>query len=222
MISETSPLLPNPTYKPSSPSQIRNFLLCIIVKFCLSCVILFSFSFGVSIFSLITPNPDCRSTVYIIRHGEKGDLPVDLTAKGFSRARYLEENFNSLFPNLNRLYATPPFYPKYINREIETCEPISYRLLLPIHSEYDLTMEKSLADDITSHLTCGHSILVCWEHYNMPDFMKAFGICLEDWPDDDFDSIIKLNFINGVLSDSSITSENFDTPNEQVQFCNDD
>jgi len=150
--------------------------------------------------SRTTSNVQCEGHVVLIRHGEKGSEPIHLSEAGFTRADYLARYFSEYRPPVARLYASDPRTPPYVQREVETLIPLSQKIKLPIISNFSKADSMQLAEDIFRNLKslCGKSILISWDHCNIPRLARYLGcnasMCRECWSDHDFDSVFRLTY----------------------------
>lgn len=137
--------------------------------------------------------------VIIIRHGEKPEEGDNLSCAGLNRALALPTV-------LNRLLPTPPDYT-YVPligtdnqktstaRMFQTVTPYVVQHNLIVNSDYVVTNAAGLAKELRRKRG---TVLLVWEHDNIPEIAKALGIKdLQEWPDDDFDSIWTITFSGG-------------------------
>mmetsp|Transcript_7880 Transcript_7880/g.14292 ORF Transcript_7880/g.14292 Transcript_7880/m.14292 type:complete len:295 (+) Transcript_7880:146-1030(+) len=155
----------------------------------------------------------CKTKVYLIRHADKGHDPVHLTIKGRERATHLLNLFCSTdekcpFQAPIKMYARAPERPMYVMRSVETLEPLSSHLNVPINIEFGKRKQWQLVNrilsDVASKKMCGQAILVCWKHTLLPLLMQDLGChwrfkqetpCRAfDWKGHDFDSIAEMEY----------------------------
>ena len=137
--------------------------------------------------------------VVIIRHGEKPADGDNLSCAGLNRALALPTV-------LNRLLPVPPNYT-YVPligtggrqtstaRMFQTITPYAVQHNLCINSNYDVADTAGVAKELRRKRG---TVLLVWEHDNIPKIAKHLGIKgLLEWPDADFDSIWTISFSGG-------------------------
>jgi phosphohistidine phosphatase SixA len=139
------------------------------------------------------------ATVYVIRHAEKlTDGRVDLSAKGFERAKVLANLFDTkgLAPP-QVLFAT--HLSAHSNRPVETITPLAAALRLPINSEYMNEDYAGLAAELLSGRYAGKVVLVSWHHGKIPQLVTALGgkPPYAPWPEEQFDRIWRIEWVGG-------------------------
>ena len=145
----------------------------------------------------IPPEPVLR--VIIIRHGEKPEEGDNLSCAGLNRALALPTV-------LNRLLPTPPDYT-YVpligtdsratstSRMFQTVTPYAVQHNLIVNSDYVVDNAAGLAKALRHKRG---TVLLVWEHDNIPEIAKKLGIKdPQEWPDADFDSIWTIAFSGG-------------------------
>lgn len=176
-------------------------------------------------------------TVYLIRHGEKVSHVGCLNHTGFARAAMLPEVFDGR-PGLRRSTFRIPealFAHKYPNpicqRCVQTLEPIAKAHQLIIDSrpgdlpgEAPATSGTTMAAAAIRHALASHrTILVAWEHHQLPSLAMALGVPSEAlpgaptdedvtggelsklWPANDFDTVYLLTFPDGTSGPANFT-----------------
>jgi hypothetical protein len=150
--------------------------------------------------------------VMIIRHAEKPDKHAgvfgvteagvadkdELTVKGWQRAGALVRVFNPTVPPGLRpdvavpgaIFAAPPTEQNPSKRPLHTVMPLAADLGLKIRTEFALHQESDL---VAAAMEAAATVLVCWHHERIPKLVAAFGLELEDWPDEVFDRVIVLD-----------------------------
>mmetsp|Transcript_9199 Transcript_9199/g.22595 ORF Transcript_9199/g.22595 Transcript_9199/m.22595 type:complete len:281 (+) Transcript_9199:315-1157(+) len=142
----------------------------------------------------------CSGHVIIVRHGEKESDPVHLSSAGYRRAEYLSQFFSNYDPPIGRLYASNAKVAPYVEREIETLQPLSEAVQVPIITKYPKTDGTRLATNVFQSLgfNCNKSILISWDHCTIPRLAHSLGCkeeaCMECWSDKDFDSYLQLSY----------------------------
>ncbi len=161
-----------------------------------------------------------KSTIYIIRHGEKKWLLGCLSKEGEARANALESIFQQRFKLPNRVFAN--FYDDHVDCErcIETVTPIANKLGLPVNSSFgfnkvlggNLRASDAFKSSIRSSTT-PQVILVAWEHLNIKPLTIALGVPKEEipsWKSSDFDTVYILSFnSSGHLMSFNISAEDY-------------
>lgn len=155
------------------------------------------------------PPEGCQATVVIIRHCEKGSIREHCNAIGFERAQYIATLFGndeqSRWPAPSYLFATAPGQRKNEDvqnwREVETIQPLSNKISVPIETQYGMDNKKEFAKHIFHLLRdgnlCGKVALISWKHEDIPSLARNLGCGVEDgcpmtWDDQDFDSAWQL------------------------------
>lgn len=149
-------------------------------------------------------NP-CTVNVWIVRHGEKGNVSKGLSACGRKRAEHLAKIFGTS-SSPSHLFATNPYVGPHIFREVETLEPLAHILRLPIDSRFCSGDEAHFSAWLLRQLPkwCGTLALISWEHCHIPRLLQGLGCynasvsgqipCRCCWPDNNYDSIIQLQY----------------------------
>jgi len=157
----------------------------------------------------------CESTVLIIRHCEKQSL-IDSSnyyqehcnTIGFQRARFLAtlfgNNVEDRWPIPSYLYALSPDKHLNIFREIETLQPLSDKIHIPIISDYGPLDTANLAhkifDDLRRGKLCNKLVVVCWNHSDIPNLAQKLSCgplngCLMKYPGHTFDDAWQINYV---------------------------
>jgi hypothetical protein len=137
--------------------------------------------------------------IVIIRHGEKPSEGDNLSAKGFERALALPDVLNRVMPRPPQFTYVPCIGTDKDQttrvRMMQTVLPYAVQHNLTINSDYAPDEIKGLARELR-HLR--GTVLLVWEHHNIVEIAAALGIAeLQEWPDDDFDSIWTITFRQG-------------------------
>ena len=161
-----------------------------------------------------------KSTIYIIRHGEKKWLLGCLSKKGEARANALESIFQQRFKLPNRIFAN--FYDDHVDCErcIETVTPIASSLGLRVNKTFGFNMvlggNLRASDAFKSSIrssTTPQTILVAWEHLNIRPLTIALGVPKEEipsWKGSDFDTVYILSFNSSAhLMSFNISAEDY-------------
>lgn len=148
------------------------------------------------------------ATVYLIRHGEKPDSGNGLSAQGMQRAQCLRNVFGAnsgydiqyIMTEDYKVSQTHPCTSVRVStdnlqsdgkrqRPYDTVYPLSQDLNITIDHHCDKTDQDCAADTIENYDGEGN-ILLCWEHSELHDIVKALGDKdAPDYPDDRFDII---------------------------------
>ncbi len=129
-------------------------------------------------------------TIMLIRHAEDiGVTGIDLSPQGYRRAEALPGLFSSRLPKPDVIIATHA--SKASNRPVETVEPLSRQLGLPIDDRFGDKDYRALAHALlTDARYAGKVVLVCWHHGKIPNLAKAIGVTgAPRWPDSQFDRV---------------------------------
>lgn len=135
--------------------------------------------------------------VIIIRHGEKPENGDNLSCKGLNRALQLPAVINKKFGIPNHIFVPAINTGKSTStaRMYQTAVPLAVKYNLTINTKYDVRDAKDLVQDV---LKKNGTVLIVWEHDNIDNILKAFGMKdASKWPGDDFDSIWIVSFQNG-------------------------
>lgn len=137
--------------------------------------------------------------VVIIRHGEKPDQGDNLSCQGLNRALQLPDVLNKKFGTPNYIFVPAINGGKKTStaRMYQTVVPFAIKYNLNINTNYDVNDAKGLVADV---LKREGTVLLVWEHKHIDNILKAFGLTTAKWPDDDFDSILVIDFQNGKVT----------------------
>jgi broad specificity phosphatase PhoE len=152
------------------------------------------------------------ASISIIRHAEKqlGDGPprgvlVDgtsdpdsLTPRGWQRAgalvglfvRRIDQSGDELLPTPTRLFASEIGPHSHSRRPLETLQPLSDRLGLPLDEPF---LQDELDQLVQAIRACDGHVLVAWEHKRIPliaNRLVGDGASVPQvWPDERFDVV---------------------------------
>lgn len=147
------------------------------------------------------------ATVYLIRHAEKlTDGRMDLSAKGFERAKVLAQVFVPV-EGSGRVGLTAPqvlfatHVSAHSNRPVETLTPLAEALHLPINSGFLNDDYGKLAAELLSGRYAGKVVLVAWHHGKIPQLATALGAQppYTPWPEEQFDRIWRVDWREGTV-----------------------
>ncbi|KAK0127510.1 hypothetical protein ONS96_007045 [Cadophora gregata f. sp. sojae] len=115
-------------------------------------------------------------TVYLIRHGEKpADGSNGLTAQGLQRAQCLRTVFGASSEySIAYIVAEQPKSSGKRTRPLLTVQPLATDLGLTVDTSCDRDDADCVADLVDDYNGPGN-ILICWEHDNLSDIVKAMG-----------------------------------------------
>ena len=142
-----------------------------------------------------------NARILLMRHAEKSADPMDphLSSDGYARAAKLAEYVPDTLGVPQFLFATS--ISKHSVRPIETIEPLSAKIAVPIDSTYADQDYGALASELLSDqrfADAGSLIVVCWHHGNiasMADALRAnAGSYPDPWDAQVFNQILVLSF----------------------------
>lgn len=140
--------------------------------------------------------------VMIIRHGEKPPTGEILNLRGEIRAAALAPYFAGtpallLFGTPVAVYGERPDTKTPTLRPIETILPTVKTLKIPLHTKFTRNQISELVHEIlTSPLYEGKNVLICWEHFMIPNIAHTFGVSPipPAWPGDVYDRTFVIRF----------------------------
>ena len=156
-------------------------------------------SFSMTVAVARGDDPDSSLRVVIIRHGEKPSDGDNLSCKGLNRALALP-------PVLHKKFGVPNHaYVPSIDEGKSTKHVRMFQTIAPMAVKYNLTINTKFAETDTAGaaeegMTKKKTVLMVWEHSQIPDLAKAFGVTdpkAQSWPGDDFDSIWIITYPQG-------------------------
>ena len=142
-----------------------------------------------------------NARILLMRHAEKSADPMDphLSSDGYARAAKLAEYVPDTLGVPQYLFAT--LISKHSVRPIETIEPLSAKIGVPIDSTYADQDYGALASQLLSDQRfagSGSMIVVCWHHGNLPSMAHALranaGSYPDPWDAQVFNQILVLTF----------------------------
>jgi len=153
--------------------------------------------FHLLIVFLISIHSYGQDSVIIIRHGEKPANGDNLDCKGLNRALGLPEVLHSKIgvPYYTYIPAIETGKATKHARMFQTVSPFAIKYNLEINSKFDKTDSNGVVKEVTGKLDKKHkhgTILLVWEHHNIPPITRALGVPageVPEWDDNDFDSI---------------------------------
>lgn len=173
----------------------------------------------VSVAALITNISFCQSKdekaplkVIIIRHAEKPDDGDNLSCQGLNRALALPQVLYSKFRLPDYIFVSSINTGKKTGtaRMYQTIVPFAVKYNLKIDTKFDVGNEKGLCQSI---LKKSGTVLIVWEHDNIPAIAQELGVTGGDkklkWKGSDFDSIWIITFKNG-KAELTTDKENID------------
>ena len=130
--------------------------------------------------------PMTNARIQLMRHAEKSADPMDphLSSDGYARAGKLAEYIPATFGVPQYLFATS--ISKHSVRPIETIEPLSAKIGVPIDSTYADQDYGALATQLFSDPRFANEsslILICWHHGNIPSMAHALRASAGSYPD---------------------------------------
>mmetsp|Transcript_57840 Transcript_57840/g.141311 ORF Transcript_57840/g.141311 Transcript_57840/m.141311 type:complete len:520 (+) Transcript_57840:343-1902(+) len=160
----------------------------------------------------------CESTIMLIRHCEKGSLKSHCSFLGYERSVYLAEQFGmnttDRWPAPSQIYAMKAGGRKHGNvnyREVETVEPLSRKVGVPINSEYSVKHTSQLAMKLLGQILdgemCGKVVVVSWKHSDIARLAQHLGCgplegCPWDYRGKDFDTVWQIRYAYAAFYDS--------------------
>ncbi|KFY69740.1 hypothetical protein V501_08360 [Pseudogymnoascus sp. VKM F-4519 (FW-2642)] len=124
---------------------------------------------------LLVPAVAAKSTVYLIRHGEKPSSGNGLNAQGLQRAQCLRNVFGSSSSyNIGYIMAMTPDSDGSRARPLATVQPLATDLGITVDTSCDRDDQKCVAKVVNNYTGSGN-ILICWEHDALTDIVDALG-----------------------------------------------
>ena len=143
----------------------------------------------------VTTSPAGPIEVIIIRHGEEPEGGPHLNDAGQARAKGLVAMFMAdPFSAPTSLYAAQS--SKQSERSVETLQPLSKALGVPIDAEFTDQEFKKLATSILhGSRHAGAHVLVCWHHDTIGDLAAALGVANPPkWPSSQYDHLWRIRY----------------------------
>jgi hypothetical protein len=134
--------------------------------------------------------------VVLIRHGEKPDKGDNLSCKGLNRSIQLPAVLNKL-GTINSIFVPSLGEGKSTShsRMFQTATPYAVQHNMDINTKYKESDPAGVATAIKKQ---AGTVLVIWEHNNIPAIAKALGVTENlAWEKDDYDSLWIITFKNG-------------------------
>lgn len=140
--------------------------------------------------------------IILLRHAEKPPTGSELDIKGRERAAALVPFFMGAPEMLEHgqpvaVFAQGMKHPQSSQRAIQTAQGIADAIQTPLQKEYTQDQYPEMIIKIrTSKEYDGKNVIICWEHFLIPDIAKALGVkdAPKDWPDDVFDRVWLITF----------------------------
>ncbi|KAJ5825270.1 hypothetical protein N7474_002408 [Penicillium riverlandense] len=125
--------------------------------------------------AMLLATATAKSTVYLIRHGEKPSSGDGLNSQGEERAQCLVNVFStSSSYNIGHIMAQTPQSDGSQQRPYDTVLPLAQSLGLTV----DTSCQRDDSDCVQSVVdgyTGAGNILICWEHDALTDIVSALG-----------------------------------------------
>jgi hypothetical protein len=184
----------------------------------------FSLPFLISFFGLFSSSLAFATPaqIIIIRHGEKpanSDVDLKLDPQGCARAFSLPDFFkknqavNQYGPPV-AIYSVADGRDGGSLRPQETATPSAIALNLRLQTQFSEIENDKIATEITNNpIYNGKTVIIVWEHDNIPALAQAFGASLpaeaQKWPGHVFDQSWVIRFSGPKqVSDFNIVPEN--------------
>ena len=157
-----------------------------------------------------------NARILLMRHAEKSADPMDphLSSDGYARAAKLAEYIPDTLGVPQFLFATS--ISKHSVRPIETIDPLSAKIGVPIDSTYADQDYGALASQLLSDQRFADAsslIVICWHHGNIPSMMHALRAKPGDYPDpwdaDVFNQILVLTYSGDGVPEVTTLTEPF-------------
>ena len=140
--------------------------------------------------------------VIITRHGNKviGSWSPCMSLQGIERAQAMVPYFSNTpiyqDPPISHVFASYVAEPKPQYRPKQTCQPFADYINVPLNTDFKPTEHKKTANEILKNPKYdGDTVLLCWEHHNIPDLVAAFGPKKpEKWPEEVFDQVYVITY----------------------------
>jgi len=140
---------------------------------------------------------DKNLKLVFIRHGEKQDNGDNLNCQGLNRSMSLPTVLYKKFGKPGNVYIpalTMGEATKH-TRMLQTISPFIIKYDINLNSAFD---EKDYKNIGKALLKEKGTVLIVWEHKNIPAIVNYLGVRnYLDWPGDDFDSIWIVTLVNG-------------------------
>lgn len=165
---------------------------------------------GVLLLAAATVADDVTGVVYLIRHGEKESPTGCLSAEGQARAETLPDRFDGNICERPDVLFAHNYTSEYCQRCVQFLEPLARDRQLVINdalSSQPPSSNEEAAAAIRESLSArpGSTVLVAWEHHNLPKLAEALieasgskAEVPEEWPADDFTTLYIIVFEPGL------------------------
>ncbi len=137
--------------------------------------------------------------VVLIRHGEKPKKGDDLSCKGVNRSNQLVPVLHDRFGVPSAIYVPVVGGKGKHSRMLQTVTPFASKYHVAINTDFTVNEVKELAKTVRRQKG---TVLIVWEHNGLPDIAHRLGVkgVSLDWPDEDYDSMWIVSYVNGVAS----------------------
>lgn len=137
--------------------------------------------------------------VVLIRHAEKPKKGDDLSCKGVNRSIQLVPVLHSRFGVPAAIYAPVASGKGKHSRMQQTVAPFATKYHVAINTDFTVNEVKELAKTVRQQKG---TIFIVWEHNGLSDITRRLGVkgVSLDWPDEDYDSMWIVSYVNGVAS----------------------
>lgn len=136
---------------------------------------------------------DLPAEVFLIRHAEEPPTGMHLDDRGQMRAKALIGLFSGRFNRPTALFGTRS--SSHSSRAVETLQPLSDALHLPIDQSCDTLEYERLASMILKGGHAGGHVLACWHRESLPDLAAALGVKHPpQWPSGQYDRLWWIRF----------------------------
>ena len=136
---------------------------------------------------------DLPAEVFLIRHAEEPPTGMHLDDRGQMRAKALIGLFSGRFNRPTALFGTRS--SSHSSRAVETLQPLSDALHLPIDQSCDTLEYERLTSMILKGGHAGGHVLACWHRESLPDLAAALGVKHPpQWPSGQYDRLWWIRF----------------------------
>ncbi len=138
--------------------------------------------------------------VLITRHANKVEHGYCLSLQGMERAQAFKYYFSKTgtyqHPPIKHIFAAYRGGKKPYIRPKQTCQPLADFLGIPLNIQYEPEQTQEIAKEIMTNPKYNNaSVLLCWEHHEIPHLVEAFGGGKVDrWHGKIFDQVYVLTF----------------------------
>jgi hypothetical protein len=146
--------------------------------------------FIVAPFFSVAQNRLANQRIVLIRHAEKPLNGDNLSCIGFNRSLKLVGLLKEKFGIPDYIFVPSPGTGKQTKnlRMLQTALPLATKYNLAINTKYAVKDVNQMAKEVSKRLG---TILVIWEHNQLPALARALGVQTSElhWASDDYDSI---------------------------------